>query len=46
MYSIVGGDGKTYGPVSSAEIHRWIREGRADQSTKVKSEGAQNWEEL
>lgn len=46
MYSIVGGDGKTYGPVSSDEIHRWIREGRADQSTKVKREGAQNWEEL
>ncbi len=46
MYSIVGGDGKTYGPVSVDEVHRWIREGRADERTQVKREGAQNWEEL
>ena len=46
MYSIVGGDSKTYGPVSSEEVLRWIREGRADQKTKVKREGSADWQEL
>lgn len=46
MYSIVGGDSKTYGPVSSEEVSRWIREGRADQKTKVKREGSAEWQEL
>lgn len=46
MYSIIGGDGKTYGPVSPGEIERWIREGRADVRTKVKREGEQEWREL
>jgi uncharacterized membrane protein len=46
MYSIVGGDGKTYGPVPPSEIERWIREGRADGKTKVKREGEDEWREL
>jgi hypothetical protein len=46
MYSIIGGDGKTYGPVSAAEIERWIREGRADSRTKVRREGENEWREL
>ena len=46
MYSIIGGDGKTYGPVPPAEIERWIREGRADARTKVKREGETDWQEL
>ena len=46
MYSIVGGDGKTYGPVPASEIERWIREGRADFKTKVKREGDPDWKEL
>ena len=46
MYSIIGGDGKTYGPVPPSEIERWIREGRADASTKVKREGESDWREL
>ena len=46
MYSIIGGDGKTYGPVPPAEIERWIREGRADVRTKVKKEGQSDWQEL
>ena len=37
MYSIIGGDSKTYGPVTADEVHRWIREGRADERTKVKA---------
>ncbi|NDA10192.1 MAG: DUF4339 domain-containing protein [Verrucomicrobia bacterium] len=46
MYSIIGGDGKTYGPVPPTEVERWIREGRADAKTKVKREGEQEWREL
>jgi len=46
MYSIIGGDGKTYGPVPPSEVERWIREGRADGRTKVRREGEQEWREL
>jgi hypothetical protein len=46
MYSIIGGDSKTYGPVAADEVHRWIREGRADERTKVKEEGSTEWREL
>jgi len=46
MYSIVGGDGKTYGPVPPSEIERWIREGRADAKTKVRRQGEDEWKEL
>jgi len=46
MYSIIGGDKKTYGPVTSDEVHRWIREGRADERTQVKREGNTKWEDL
>ena len=43
MFEIIGGDGKTYGPVTSDELRRWIREGRADFATKVKREGEASW---
>jgi len=46
MYFIIGGDGKTYGPVPPSEVERWIREGRADARTKVKREGDNEWTEL
>ena len=46
MYSIIGGDTKTYGPVSADEVYRWIREGRADERTKIKPEGKSDWVEL
>jgi uncharacterized membrane protein len=43
MYEIIGGDGKTYGPVTPDELKRWIREGRADQATQVKPDGQSQW---
>ena len=43
MFEIIGGDGKSYGPVASDELRRWIREGRADAGTKVKREGDGAW---
>lgn len=46
MYSIIGGDKKTYGPVTADEVHRWIREGRADERTQIKREGNAVWEDL
>ena len=46
MYSIIGGDKKTYGPVTADEVHRWIREGRADERTQIKREGNTKWEDL
>ena len=46
MYSIIGGDSKTYGPVTADEVRRWIREGRADERTKIKEEGKGEWREL
>ncbi len=46
MYLIIGGDKKTYGPVTADEVHRWIREGRADEQTQVQREGSGNWEKL
>jgi hypothetical protein len=33
MYTIVGGDGQKYGPVSADELRRWISEGRANSQT-------------
>jgi len=43
MFEIIGGDGKPYGPVTADELKRWIREGRADQATRVKRVGEANW---
>ena len=43
MFEIIGGDGKTYGPVTSDELRRWVREGRADSGTKVKRGGEADW---
>ena len=46
MFEIIGGDGKTYGPVTSDELRRWVREGRADPGTKVKRGGESEWVSL
>lgn len=46
MYSIIGGDGKTYGPVPASEIQRWIAEHRADGRSRVRKEGEENWQSL
>jgi hypothetical protein len=42
-YIIVGGDGKKYGPVSAAQLHEWLRQGRVDNRTAVFIEGATEW---
>ena len=43
MFTIIGGDGKEYGPVSAQQIRAWIVAGRADLATKARAEGAEEW---
>ncbi|HXB59191.1 MAG TPA: DUF4339 domain-containing protein [Candidatus Acidoferrales bacterium] len=38
MYSIIGGDGKQYGPISDAELRKWISEGRLNADSLAKGE--------
>lgn len=43
MYTIIGGDGKEYGPVAAGQIRAWIGGGRANLETKVKAAGSDEW---
>ncbi len=43
MYKIIGNDGKTYGPVTAAQIHEWIIQGRVENRTSVLPAGATEW---
>jgi hypothetical protein len=43
MYTIIGGDGKEYGPVAPGQVRAWIASGRANLETKVKSAGSEEW---
>jgi hypothetical protein len=38
MYFIIGGDGKEYGPITDADIRKWIAEGRLNQQSLAKAE--------
>ncbi len=41
LYTMRGADGREYGPVSEDQLNQWIREGRANAQTEVRSgEGA------
>jgi hypothetical protein len=46
MYRIIGSDGKEYGPVDAEQIRKWIREGRANATSRVQAEGASSWKTL
>jgi hypothetical protein len=43
MYTILGGDGKEYGPIPAETLRQWINEGRANALTKVRVEGGTAW---
>jgi hypothetical protein len=43
MFTILGGDGKEYGPIRADQLRQWILEGRAGGLSQVRSEGAANW---
>ena len=37
-YTIIGGDGKEYGPVSGEDLRKWIAEGRLSAQSLAKAE--------
>lgn len=39
MYTIIGADGKEYGPVTADRLRDWIAAGRANAQTRIKAEG-------
>ena len=46
MFSIMGGDGKEYGPVSVDQVKRWLAEGRANLDTQIRQVGEEQWRRL
>ena len=46
MFSIIGADGKEYGPVPAEKIRDWIAAGRANAQTPVRREGEDTWSTL
>jgi len=46
MYTIIGGDGKEYGPVTADQVRSWIAAGRANVDTKVKAAGSDEWRRI
>lgn len=46
MYRVLGADGKEYGPVNGEVLSQWITQGRANAQTRVKPEGAAEWQTL
>ena len=43
MFTILGTDGKEYGPVSADKVREWIAGGRANAQTQIKAAGAADW---
>ena len=43
MYTIIGADGKEYGPVTAEQLRQWIAEGRANAQTRVRIEGSADY---
>jgi uncharacterized membrane protein len=37
-YTIIGGDGKQYGPITTEDLYKWITEGRLNAQSQVKAE--------
>ncbi len=46
MFTILGTDGKEYGPVTSGHILEWIRDGRLNLQTKAKLDRENVWKTL
>lgn len=46
MFTILGADGKEYGPVSAPKIHEWINGGRATLQTKARRAEETEWKTL
>jgi len=46
MFTIIGGDGKEYGPVPEAQVRSWIMGGRANLQTRARRDGETEWKTL
>jgi hypothetical protein len=46
VYTIIGGDGKQYGPVDINTLRQWLAEGRANPETNVCAVGSSQWQRL
>ncbi len=46
MYTIIGADGREYGPATADQVREWIAEGRVNAQTKALVEGAGLWKPL
>lgn len=46
MFTIIGADGKEYGPVTADKIREWIANGRANAQTQCRREGEAAWSTL
>ena len=43
MFTILGADGKEYGPVTADKIREWIKSGRANAHTSIRRTGETEW---
>jgi uncharacterized RDD family membrane protein YckC len=46
MFTIIGGDGKEYGPATAEQIRSWITAGRANLETKARQTGSDDFKRL
>ena len=42
-YTVIGNDGRTYGPASAEQVRQWIAQDRVESRTPVFTEGAADW---
>ena len=42
-YTVMGNDGKEYGPVSDGQVREWIKDGRLERKSPVKPNDAKDW---
>lgn len=46
MFTIIGGDGREYGPVSVDQVRVWLNSGRANLDSQAKAVGTTEWRRL
>lgn len=46
MFTIIGADGKEYGPVTADKLREWIASGRANAQTQCRRDGETAWSTL
>ncbi|HEX3702653.1 MAG TPA: DUF4339 domain-containing protein [Vicinamibacterales bacterium] len=46
MYYVIAADGKMNGPLTAADVHQWLAEGRASKYSRVRREGETDWQAL